>query len=94
MYKKDSDLYSRPMVKFTVSEARAKLAQVVALSRRRPVVLERHGEEVAVLISPERYERMLEALEELEDQEAFDAALAEAGASVSWDEARADLGWS
>ena len=82
------------MVKFTVSEARAKLAQVVALSRRRPVVLERHGEEVAVIISPERYERMLEALEELEDQEAFDAALAEAGASVSWDEARADLGWS
>lgn len=82
------------MAKFTVSEARAKLAEVVALSRRQAVVLERHGEAAAVVISPERYERMLEALEEAEDQEAFDAALAEAGADVSWDEARADLGWS
>ena len=81
------------MVRFTVSEARAKMAEVLAISQTLPVLLERHGRKAAVVVSPARYEQVIEALEEVEDQEAFDEALAEAGENVSWDEARADLGW-
>lgn len=81
------------MDRFTVSQARAKLAEVLALCETRPVLIERHGREVAVVISPARYGQLIEALEEVEDQDAFDRAVAEAGPNLSWDEARADLGW-
>ncbi len=93
MYKIKVSLYSQAVVKFTVSQARAKMAEVLSLSRSRPVLLERHGKGVAVVISPTRYEQLMEALEEVEDQVAFDQAVAELGPNVSWDEARADLGW-
>ena len=48
----------------------------------------------AVVVSPERYERMVEALEEAEDAMAFDAAMAEEGPNVPWEQVKADLGWA
>jgi hypothetical protein len=33
------------------------------------------------------------ALEDAEDVDAFDAAMAEAGANIPWEQAKADLGW-
>jgi len=45
------------------------------------------------MVSPERYERMVEALEEFEDELAFDSAMAEEGPNIPWDEVKADLGW-
>jgi len=55
--------------------------------------LERRGKLEAVLISPEQYERMMEALEEAEDAAAFDAAMAEEGRNIPWAQVKADLGW-
>ncbi|MHB1555682.1 MAG: type II toxin-antitoxin system Phd/YefM family antitoxin [Acidimicrobiales bacterium] len=75
-----------------VSEAREKLADAVETARAGPVVLERYGRPAAVLVSPERYEEMLEALEDAEDVDAFDAAMAEEGPNVPWDQVKADLG--
>jgi antitoxin Phd len=46
-----------------------------------------------VLVSPERYEILLAALEDAEDVVAFDAAMAEEGANVPWEQVKADLGW-
>ena len=46
------------------------------------VFLERYGRRAAVLLSPERYAELMEALEEAEDVAAFDAALAEEGPSI------------
>ena len=46
------------------------------------VVLERYGRPAAVLVSPERYEQLLEALDEAEDVAAFDAAMAEEGKNI------------
>jgi hypothetical protein len=37
---------------------------------------------------------MLEALEESQDIAAFDAALAEAGDNIPWEQVKTDLGWS
>lgn len=81
------------MATMSVSEAREHLAQAVDLAGREAVVLERHGRPAAVLISPARYEELMDALEEAEDIAAFDAAMAEEGANLPWAEAKADLGW-
>lgn len=48
----------------------------------------------AVLLSPVRYDELMNALEEAEDVAAFDAAMSEDGASIPWDQVKADLGWT
>ena len=82
------------MVKISVSKARERLAEVVELSKSEPVELEHYGRRAAVLVSPEQYDQMLEALEESEDVIAFDAAMAEGGANIPWEQVKSDLGWS
>lgn len=82
------------MAKISVSKARSKLAEVVELSQSEPVELEHYGRRAAVIVSPDRYDAMLEALEESQDAAAFDAALAESGDNIPWEQVRIDLGWS
>jgi len=81
------------MTTFSISKARESLSDAVELSRTEAVFLERHGKKAAVIVSPERYEEMMEALEEIEDVAAFDAAMAEEGPNIPWGEVKADLGW-
>ncbi|WP_298251497.1 hypothetical protein [uncultured Arthrobacter sp.] len=45
-------------------------------------------------MSPEQYERMLEAFEDAEDVKAFDEAMAEEGPGIPWAQVKADLGWT
>jgi len=78
----------------SVSEARENLAQIIEAARTEAVILERYGQPAAVVVSPERYEQLIEALDEAEDLAAFDAALAEEGDNIPWDQVRADLGWT
>jgi prevent-host-death family protein len=82
------------MVKISVSKAREKLSEVVEMSRSEPVELEHYGRRAAILISPEQYDEMLEALEESQDVAAFHIALAEAGDNIPWEQVKSDLGWS
>lgn len=82
------------MTRMPVSEAREKLADAVETARTEPVFLERYGQPAAVLVSPERYEELMEALEDAEDVVAFDAAMAEEGANIPWEQVKADLGWA
>src|SRR4051794_4814228 len=51
---------------------------------RRPSFWERYGRRAAVLLSPERYDELMEALEEAEDVAVFDAAMSEEGANILW----------
>lgn len=81
------------MVKISVSKARERLAEVVEMSQSEPVEFEHYGRRAAVMVSPERYDLMLEALEESEDVAAFDAALAEEGPNIPWEQVKSDLGW-
>jgi prevent-host-death family protein len=77
-----------------VSEARENLSKALETAQGEAVVLERYGRPAAVLLSPERYEQLMEALEDIEDVAAFDAAMAEEGDNIPWDQVKADLGWT
>src|ERR1019366_5405942 len=75
-------LYNIFMVKISVSKARERLSEVVEMSQSEPVELELYGKRAAVMVSPDQYDEMLEALEESHDVAAFDAALAEGGDNI------------
>jgi PHD/YefM family antitoxin component YafN of YafNO toxin-antitoxin module len=81
------------MASMTVSAARQNLPEAVDKAQAEPVVLERYGRAAAVLVSPEHYARLVAALEDSEDAEAFDAAMNEEGPNIPWEQAKADLGW-
>jgi antitoxin Phd len=53
----------------------------------------RYGQPTAVLLSPDRYAELMEALEDAEDIAAFDEAVAEEGDNIPWDQVKSDLGW-
>jgi PHD/YefM family antitoxin component YafN of YafNO toxin-antitoxin module len=93
LYNTRAVLYALRMTTMTVSAARQNLPGAVDQAQTEPVVLERYGRAAAVLVSPEHYARLVAALEDAEDVEAFDAAMAEEGANIPWDQAKADLGW-
>jgi antitoxin Phd len=94
MYKSWANMYNLGMATMAVSEAREKLSEAVEMARHETVVLERYGRPAAVLLSPERYEELMDALEESEDVTAFDAAMAEDGPDIPWEQVKADLGWT
>ena len=76
-----------------ISEAREKLSDAVKAANPAGL-LERYGRPAAVLVSPERYEELMDAIEDAEDVAAFDAAMAEDGANIPWEQVKADLGWT
>ncbi|WP_241976249.1 MULTISPECIES: type II toxin-antitoxin system Phd/YefM family antitoxin [Cryobacterium] len=86
-------MYIWGMSKSSVTDARARLPELIAQASTEAVFLERRGKVAAVLVSPEQYARMLEALEDAEDVAAFDAAMADEGDNIPWEQVKADLGW-
>lgn len=86
-------MYTLSMSTYSVADARAHLTEVIDQSQREPVMIERRGKRAAVVISPDQYERMMEALEDAEDVQSFDEAMAEEGANIPWEKVKQDLGW-
>ena len=90
--------YCVGMAEITVTEARARLADVVDEARvaHDPVFLTRRGRRVAAVIDADDLEGLIEAAEDLEDIRAADAARAEVAESgalpIPWDQVKADLG--
>ena len=82
------------MSNISVADARKQLSDVIARAQNEAVFIERRGQRAAVVVSPERYERMLAALEDAEDIAAVDDAMAEEGPNVPWAQVKADLGWA
>ena len=78
------------MTTLPISEARAELAH--AITQTEPVTISRHGEAVAVLMSPSLYEQLMESAEELADITDFDAALLKSDLNIPWDVVKKDLG--
>ena len=54
-------------------------------------VTDREGKRVGVLLDLERYQQMPEELEELDDIRAYDAAKAEGGEIIPFDQAMAEI---
>lgn len=86
-------MYNQTMSTVSVADARNHFSDVIDRSKTEAVFIERRGQRAAVVVSPEQYERMLEALEEAEDVAAFDEAMAEEGPNIPWAQVKADLGW-
>ncbi len=82
------------MATMSVSAARENLPDAVELARTEAVFLERYGRPAAVLVSPERYERLMAAVEDVEDVAALDAAMDEEGPNIPWERVKVDLGWT
>jgi antitoxin Phd len=82
------------MVRISVTKAREKLSEVIEMSQTEPVELEHYGRRTTILVSPDQYDEMLEALEESQDVAAFDVALAEVGDNIPWEQVKSDLGLS
>jgi prevent-host-death family protein len=82
------------MARIRVTDARAQFPLLLSTAQTEAVFLERRGKVEAVVISAEQYERMMEALEDQEDIDAFDASLAEGGEPIPWEQVQAELGWS
>ena len=81
------------MATMNMSEARDHLPDVMETARTEAVFLQRRGQPAGVLVSPERYEQLMTALEDAEDAAAFDDAMAEEGPNIPWAQVKVDLGW-
>ena len=75
------------MVTVTVTEARTHLSKVIARTRRKGgrVMLTRHGEPVAYLLSARE-------MEDLEDLRLIEESKAEPGPNVPWEQVKKELG--
>jgi len=93
MYVSAGHMYSWRVSTVSVADARNNFSDVIARAQGEAVFIERRGRRAAVVISPEQYERMMDALEESEDAAAFDETMAEEGSDVPWAQVKADLGW-
>jgi len=93
LYDSAAGLYNCTMASMSISAARDNLPAALELARTEAVYLERYGRRAAVLVSPERYEALMAALEDTEDVAAFDAAMDEEGPNIPWEQAKVDLGW-
>ena len=86
------------MSEMTVTEARARLADVVDQARvdHDPVFLTRRGRRVAAIVDADHLEQLIEAAEDLADLHAAVAARAEMAETgqlaIPWDEVKSDLG--
>ena len=82
------------MITYSVSEARENFSEAIATSAVEAVFIQKHGEAAAVLISPERYEQLMDALEEIEDIQAIEDAKKESGPFKTAAQVFAELGYA
>lgn len=86
-------MYTSEMSTISVTDARSRLPELIERAQGEAVFLERRGKLEAVVVSPEQYSRMLDALEDATDVEAFDAAMSDEGENIPWAQVKKDLGW-
>jgi len=91
MYISKLILYINTMKELSVTEAREQLPAVLNQAKKKPVWITRHGVDVAVVISPELFESLVEAQEELEDIAALDAAMLDKTPKIPWAQVKRDL---
>ena len=80
------------MIDLPISDARACLADAIRRSKKSPVSISKHGNPLAVLISPSLYEKFISQIEESADLAAFDKADKNFNIAIPWDQVKKDLG--
>ena len=91
MYISKLILYINAMKELSVTEAREQFPAVLNQAKKKPVWITRHGVDVAVVISPELFETLVEAQEELEDIAAVDEAMLDKSPGIPWAQVKKDL---
>ena len=91
MYISKLILYINTVKELSVTEAREQLPAVLNQAKKKPVWITRHGVDVAVVISPELFESLVEAQEELEDIAALDEAMLDKTPKIPWAQVKRDL---
>ena len=77
----------------TVTEAKARLGELIRRAIEEDVVVVRHGHPAAVLVSAERYDAVLEELEDLKDRlSVYESAQSEPSLRIGFDKMAAELG--
>jgi prevent-host-death family protein len=84
-------LYIIAMKELSVTEAREQFPALLNQAAKKPVWITRHGVDVAVVISPELFESLVEAQEELEDIAAVDEAMLDKKPGIPWEQVQRDL---
>ena len=93
LYDAATESYDSRMATMNISDVRDHLPDAMETARTEAVFVQRRGRPAGVLVSPERYEQLITALEDAEDVAAFDEAMAEEGPNIPWEQVKADLGW-
>jgi PHD/YefM family antitoxin component YafN of YafNO toxin-antitoxin module len=62
------------------------------IEHEKPVWIKRDGVDIAVVISPELFEELVSAQEELEDIVAVDKAMKDKSPGIPWEQVKKDLG--
>jgi antitoxin StbD len=75
---------------YSIREAKAKLSEVIRDAEDEPTIISNHGKPAAVVLSPERYEGLLEEIEDLRDRLAVHESRDEP--TMSFDKLVAQLG--
>ncbi|AOE43978.1 RelB-like antitoxin [Gordonia phage Delian] len=78
------------MSHYSIREAKAKLSEVIRDAADEPAVISNHGKPAAFVLSPERYEGLLEEIEDLRDRLAVHESRGEP--TMSFDKLVAELG--
>ncbi|QHB37880.1 RelB-like antitoxin [Gordonia phage Opie] len=78
------------MSHYSIREAKAKLSEVIRDAADEPTVISNHGKPAAFVLSPERYEGLLEEIEDLRDRLAVHESRGEP--TMSFDKLVAELG--
>jgi prevent-host-death family protein len=84
-------LYIITMKELSVTEAREQFPALLNQAAKKPVWITRHGVDVAVVISPELFEELVSAQEELEDIAAVDEAMLDKSPGIPWEQVQKDL---
>ena len=81
------------MTELAVSEARSRLAEMIDEARRSgaPVTMTKYGRRVAVILSVEAFDRLVDVADDTDDRRELEAAREEDD-YVPWDEVKAELG--
>lgn len=77
---------------YPTTEARENLAEIINRSAVEAVFIERYGKAVAVVISPEMWEKAQEALEDISDIQAIEESIASNRPLKQVDDIRKELG--
>jgi PHD/YefM family antitoxin component YafN of YafNO toxin-antitoxin module len=81
---------SNNLIHYSKDELRSEVEMMV--EHEKPVWITRDGVDVAVVITPELFEELVSAQEELEDIASVDEAQGDSSPGIPWEQVKKDLG--